>query len=377
MIRFTQALFLVVCLCHRMALAQSDWLDSPPSDVPSPVTLFPLSHTQIDGIRKDISQPTKRTFSLDLGPKLIELQALYLEKRQDGAAPTTALTDPSNAEWGSYFDLLAISSGFGGKLIGEGEVAYSTLEFAALPDQQPLMSRLGLRGSWGKANYGLQYRSFGSGFVSMGGLKVDHDRDERQLWGEYDFGLFRLRGALGESWEKNSETSDLNLTRTATTFFNLNKPGWSALLSSSYALSGQGQEPSQQTLAFTNALSIAYRPTGFLTIEPGLSFKQERDQATGLKTDTPSAGFALICSPYRDLQFSGRASYARGLSEDPLKEISTANTAASLNWKIGKSYLGEQILSFQVEYKNELTANSINKPQPNLTSLIQWKMVGF
>ena len=307
---------------------------------------------------------------MDLGPKFIELQALYLEKRQDSAAPTAALTDPSNAKWGSYFDLLAITSGFGGKLIGEGELAYSTLGYAALPDQQPIMSRLGLRGSWGKTNYGLQYRSFGNGFVSMCGLKVDHARDERQLWGEYDFGLFRLRGSLGESWENNSETNNLSLTRTASTYFNLSKPSWSALLSSSYALSGQGQEPSQQSLTFTNALSIAYRPTGFLTMEPGLSLRQEWDQSTGLKTDTPSAGFALVCSPYRDLQFAGRASYARGLSEDPLKEISSVNTAATLNWKIGKSFLGEQFLTFQVEYKNELQTNSINKSQPNLTGLI-------
>jgi len=62
-----------------MALAQSDRLDSPPPDVPSPVTLFPLSHAQIDGIQKDFGQPTKRSFSMDLGPKFIELQALYLE----------------------------------------------------------------------------------------------------------------------------------------------------------------------------------------------------------------------------------------------------------------------------------------------------------
>ena len=375
MIRFTYALILVVCLCHRMALAQSDWQDSVPRDDPSAVSLFPISYSQIEGIQKDFGQPTQKTLSLELGPKLIELQALYLEKRQDGAATAAALTDPSNAKWGSYFNLLAISSGFGGKLIGEGELAYSTLEFAALPDQQPIMSRLGLRGSWGKANYGLQYRYFGSGFVSMGGIKVDRARDERQFWGEYDFGLFRLRGALGESWEKNSDTNNLTLTRTAATFLNLNKPTWSALLSSSY--SSSGQDPSQQTLAFSNALSIAYRPTGFLTIEPGLSVKEEWDQATGLKTDTPSAGFALICSPYRDLQFTGRASYARGLSEDPLKEISTVNTAASLNWKIGKTVLGDQFLSFQVEYKNELQANSISNPQPNLTGLIQWKMVGF
>jgi hypothetical protein len=34
-------------------------------------------------------------------------------------------------------------------------------------------------------------------------------------------------------------------------------------------------------------------------------------------------------------------------------------------------------LSFQVEYKNELRPISSNNAQPNLTGLIQFKMVGF
>lgn len=376
MIRFASTLILVVCLCHRMALAQMYGFDSLSEDAPDPVTLFPQSYTQFDRIRNDFSQTTKRTISLDLGPKLVELKALYLEKQQDGGAPTSA-TSAGVGNWGNYFDLLATSSGFGGKLVGEGELAYSTLGISTMPDQRPLMSRLALRGNWGKTGYGFLYRSFGSGFISMTGTQVDHARDEGQLWGEYDFGLFRLRGTVGESREKNSDTNDLILTRTAATSFQLDKPSWSALLSSSYSLTGQGEEAGPQTLAFTNAFSIAYRPTGFLTIEPGLSFKEEWDPTTGLKADTPSAGVALVFTPYRDLQLTSRASYARGISDDPFKEVETLNTAAALNWKIGKSFLGDQFLSVQVEYKNELHPSSSNSPQPNLTGMIQWKMVRF
>jgi hypothetical protein len=52
---------------------------------------------------------------------------------------------------------------------------------------------------------------------------------------------------------------------------------------------------------------------------------------------------------HRDLQLKGRASYARGIGEDPLKDLSSVNIVAALNWKIGSSFLGEQSLSFQVE----------------------------
>lgn len=375
MSRFTQTLILVVCLCHRVAFAQTDWPDPLSTDNPIPLGLFPASYTAFDRLRNDFDRTTKRTFSLDLGPKLVELKALYLEKQQDDGALTNETA--GTGKWGNYFDLLAASSGFGGKLVGEGELAYSTLGLSAVPDQRPIMSRLALRGNWGKTGYGFLYRSFGSGFVSMTGTKVDHARDESQIWGEYDFGLIRMRGTVGESWEKNDNTNDLTLARTAATSFQLNKPSWSAVLSSSYSLIGQEQGLSQQTIALTNTLSIAYRPTGFLTIEPALNFKEEWDKATGLKTDTPSAGFALACSPFRDLQLTGRASYARGMSEDPLKEGSSVDTGAALNWKLGKSSLGEQFLSFQVEYKNELRPISSNNVQPNLTGLIQFKMVGF
>src|SRR6266545_4085356 len=99
--------------------------------------------------------------------------------------------------------------------------------------------------------------------------------------------FFGCEGTVGESWEKNDDTNDLTLTRTAATSFQLNKPSWSAVLSSSYSLIGQEQDLSQQTIALTNTLSIAYRPTGSLTIEPALSFTEEWDKATGLELDTP------------------------------------------------------------------------------------------
>jgi len=176
-----------------MALAQTGWPDPLSTDNPISLSFFPTSYTEFDRIRNDVDLTTKRTFSLDLGPKLVELKALFLEKQQDGRALTNE-TSVGTGKWGNYLDLLAASSGFGGKLVGEGELAYSTLGLSTVPDQRPTMSRLALRGNWGKAGYGFLYRSLGSGFVSMIGTKVDHARDESQIWGEYDFGLFRMRG---------------------------------------------------------------------------------------------------------------------------------------------------------------------------------------
>lgn len=359
-----------------MAFAQAYEAEFVPTDTPGTVDLFPSSFTHIDGELRDFNRPSKKTLALELGPKLVEVRATYWEKRQMENLPLGSLSDPDATKWGRYFDLFATSSQFNGRLVGESEVAYSALGYSSLTEQQPIMSRIGVNGRWGKTGYGVSYRSFGRGFISLAGSKVEHDRDESQLWGEYNFGLFRLRGAAGETWEKNSLTNELTLTKTAATSFHLVKPQWSALYSSSYSWIDHREE-SRKTLAFANGLSLAYRPATLFTIEPNVNFKQEWDPVTRLKTDTPSAGLALAYTPFGDLQVMGRASYARDLSDDPLRNASIVNTAAGLNWKLGKSFLGEQSVSMHLEYKNESRPILPDNQQANLTGMLQFKIAGF
>lgn len=375
--RFTQVLMLVLCLSNGMGFAQAYDSEFAPTDTPGSVDLFSSSFARIDGTLRDFSLPSKTTFALELGPKLVELKATYWEKRQAESLPIGSLGDPRATNLGRYFDLFATSSRFDGGLVGEGELAYSALGFSSLTEQQPIMSRLGVNGRWGKTGYGVSYRSFGRGFVSLTGATVEHDRDERQLWGEYDFGLFRFRGAAGETWETNSATNDFTLTRTAATSLHLDKPDWSALFSSSYSWIGHGEESSDKTLALANGFALVYRPVTLFTIEPNVNFRQEWDPATRLKTDTPSAGLALAYTPFRDLQMIGRASYARDLSDDPLKIASIVNTTAALNWKLGKSYFGEHAVSMQLEYKNESRPILPDNQQANLTGTVQFKIAGF
>jgi hypothetical protein len=370
-------LIFVLCMCHRLASAQSDEPDAFPREIPAADNLFPHSFSSINGALRDFDQASKQNFALELGPKLIQLKGSYFERRQNETALVAAFGEPQPSRWGRYFDLLATSSRFDGKLSGEGELAYSTLGETTAAAQQPLMSRLGLSGRWGKIGYGLSRRSAGRGFVSPTGEKTEHDRDENQIYTEYDFGVFRIRGAAGEALEKNFDTHELTLTRTAATSLYWNRPGWSAIFSSSYSLVGQSEQPGPKTPAFVNGVALVYRPVAPLSVEPSLNFKQEWDAVTRLKTETPSAAFALAYIPMRELQLRGRASYARDLSEDPLKNGSLVNTAAALNWRIGKSLFGEQSLSLQFEYKNESRFALPENSHSNVTGSIQFKINGF
>ena len=370
-------LILAFCLCPLSAWAEEEPEIEAPTDVPASVDLYPFSFSRADGVMRDFNRPSKKTFALQLGPKLLELRASYWEKRQDGSLSVGNSDDPNASRWGRYFDLFARSSQFDGKLVGESEIAYSTLGFSPLAEQQPLMARLGVNGKWEKAGYGLSYRSFGQGFVPLAGARVEHDRDESQFWGEYDFGLFRLRGAAGETFEKDSFTQQLTLTRTAATSFQVNKPSWSVLLSSSYSSIGRSQPVSAKSFAVANGLALIYRPVHLLTLEPNVNFKYEWEPGAGLKTDTPSAGFALAYTPLREFQLVGRASFSKNVSEDPLRDASIVNTTAGLNWKLGKSFFGEQSLSLQVEYKNESRPTLPENQQTHLTGMVQFKIAGF
>ena len=56
---------------------------------------------------------------------------------------------------------------------------------------------------------------------------------------------------------------------------------------------------------------------------------------------------------------------------------SMVNGATALNWILGKSFLGEQSLSLQLEYKNESRLTILDNQQANFTGSVQFKLLGF
>ena len=379
MIKFARALSFTLLISCGTAATQPAGEHSPQQDFFSVSSPSAAAYTEMEDLQKDLIQPAaKQSFSLNLFPNIVELKGFYLQKRQNSDLLSRSLTDSSAAPstWERYFDILATSSHFDGKLVGEGELAYSALGLSAVPDDRPTMSRIGVRGNWAKTSYGLSYNSFGTGFISASGAKVDHAREENELWGAYDFQLFRFKTSLGQTREKDPSSSQLTLTRTATTSLSWSQSKWSALFSSSYSFNES--LPVSPFAALTHGLSLAYHAASFLTIQPNLSFREQWDPNSASKIDRPSAGIAVIGTPDPDLQLIGRALYADGFSEDPTKRFSGMDTAASVNWKLGHLPFGDPSLSLQLEYKNDMKDRMLSPGSPaNLTSMFQFKVVGF
>ncbi|HWP57059.1 MAG TPA: hypothetical protein VNL14_04115 [Candidatus Acidoferrales bacterium] len=318
--------------------------------------------------------PTTKSFSLDLGFTPINFKTLYLERREELGAEREFST---RAGLRRYFDVLATTSYFDGKLIAEGEFASSMSGKAPQAGEEPHMLRLGVKGRWNGISYGGEYSAIGTGFVSLAGERFNLDRDDARIWAERSFESWRFRGSLGELRQRDRATNELTLTRKGGAAAYFDKGNWSATFSASYLSAARGPNLDVKSSALANALSVAYRPTKILTIVPKVSLTDEWDESTGGRTDTPEASVVLQWNPAGDLQLNGLVSYARAMSKDIFKDNSVVNTRASLNWRIGRPVSAEQFLSLKLEYRNESRFHHPADPLRKLTALISFKIVGF
>lgn len=375
MIRFWRILLVLFCL-DASARADDVFVFGELSGQPSDgVFLFPSSFERVTGVLRDSVRPAKQSFTLALAPKILELRASYWGKRRAESVSIDPDQSPSMLQ-GGYYNMLARTSPWDGRLVGEGEVAYSALGVSPPLSATPLMTRFGMVGNWNKAGYGLVFRSLGRGFVPLAGATIEHDRDESQIWGEYTFDLFRLRAMADEVSQVDSVSRQMTVTRSATAAFQVNRAAWSLLFSSNYAAIGRSEPAAARSFAFSNRLAAVYRPVQMFTFEPAVQLSREWEPASGTRTETPSAGFTLAYSPLQELQLLGRASVSRRLREDLPQDASSLHTGAGVNWSLGKSIFGDRSISLHVDYKND-SGSSLSNEEAHLSAMIQFKLAGF
>ena len=337
----------------------------------------PIAFSQTDATPKTVV-PAGKTLVLSFGPKLLELKASYLEKRDASSEPNGTLQDGNSRR---YLNLLATSSFAGSGLTGEGELSYSPLDpvtgQCACKDW-PRMLRLGLKNRWGGLSYGADYKSIDRGFVSIAGTAADQARDEGQLWGEHSLGPFNLRGSIGESWEKLLDVDSLRVTKNATASLNFNRSQWGAKFASSYEWIDAGAAPNQETTAFTNALTGSYRPFDFLTVNPNFSIREERNAYTGTRTETPRTELIFAYTPVRDgFRLTGTTSFARSFGADGLNNIKTFGTTAAVDWRIGKFLGKDDYLSLNLNYNQQVDFISPGNSHNDLSGMLQLRITGF
>jgi hypothetical protein len=283
-----------------------------------------------------------RRFSL--GAELVELRASYLDRREEAASWNGPVSPPQRRR---HFSLLATSSPFSGRLVGEAEVAYGSL---GAPEgcgceAPPKMLRLAVKGSAGGFGYGVDFRSIDEGFAPAAGARFAAAREQALLWGERSFGAVRLRGSIEEVREKAAGASGERPVVNAGVSLSWNGRPWGAALASSYS-----EREGEETRVLANALSASYQPSPALRLGSQLGLENEWAERAGSVRQVPSLRFTFGYSPLPDLRLAGDSSLRWIFGAAQPRALPSQSAGAGLEWRIGSSPAAETTLSFRLEY---------------------------
>jgi len=371
--------FLILLLgCLSCSVATTEHSEIPPS---FPVLSDPTNVLGTDqfNVNKTLQNTARSSqniyenrYQVNFGPQVVNIRASYRER------PDLNLnSDPATDNIQRYFDLRATSALAGTSLVGEGEIAYNALN-SFDGNMEPGMGRFGLKHRWRDLTYGADYKSIAKGFTPIAGTIADQSRDEAQIWGEHRLGPFNLRGAIGQSWEQVIDAADLRVTRSAAAAIQINRGQWGGSFSTSYGLIGQGSAPNEENTVFIKRLTTSYRPSDFLVLEPNFSLKQEWNQSTGVRTQTPTTGLSLTYSPLQSaIRLTGGASFSRIFNRDGSNDVSIHGTSAVVDWKIGKFLGRNDTVSFTFNYDRQLDRVFRANSHDGLSSMLQFKFAGF
>jgi hypothetical protein len=314
------------------------------------------------------------TYRVNFGPQVVTVRASYRENA-DPAIGASGNLEPATAQ--QYFDLRAASAVAGTNLLTEGEMTYNLLG-PSDGNVKPAMFRLGVRNRWQGLSYGADYKSVQQGFTSIGGTFADQSRDDAVIWGEHGLGAFKLRGSVGESWERMADPADLRVTRMAATSLQIKRGVWGGSLSASYGLVEQGSGSKTESRLLIRTLAGSYRASDSFLLEPNFSLKEEWDQSTGVRTQTPASAMAFTYSPARSaFRLTGSTSFTRVFGGDEFHGAGVHGTSAALDWKLGKILGRDDRLLFTFSYNRHLDHFSGNNAQRYLTGMLQLRVAGF
>ena len=365
--------------CLSCSLATTEQSEIPPTlPVLSDPTVLGIDRFNVNTALQNTARSSQNIYEnrykVNFGPQVVNIRASYRERPD---LNVNLNSDPATANIQRYFDLRATSALAGTSLVGEGEIAYSALN-SFDGTMQPGMVRFGLKHRWSDLTYGADYKSIAKGFTPIAGTIADQSREEAQIWGEHSLGPFNLRGAIGESWERVIDAADLRVTRSAAAAIQINRGQWGGSFSTSYGLIGQGSASNEESTVFIKKLTTSYRPSDFLVLEPNFSLKQEWNQSTGVRTQTPTTGLSLTYSPLQSaIRLTGGASFSRISNRDGSNDVSVHGTSAVADWKIGKFLGRNDTLSFTFSYDRQLDHVFRANSHEGLSSMLQFKIAGF
>src|SRR5262245_3510053 len=259
-------------------------------------------------------------------------------------------------------------------------------------DAAQRMVRLSLTSTAGSIRYGMQSRSSGQEFLN------GPDQALREVWGEWKIGSITLRNAIGEQWNNvagdstrsrleqsygrvgvawqrptwpgitltyahNSLSSALepagiapqrSHNHTLESALAYNGMDWNARLASSYTLASDLLRGGVESTVRTQILTAAFRPLNTLAISPKLGYREELQNWSGARINSPSASVVLRYRQSRQLVISAMGNYAGTRSSDRLIDTELVGGKGLLSWDLQRSQAWTTLISFEAGY-NRMT----------------------
>lgn len=296
--------------------------------------------------------------------------------------------------------LLAATTWLKGKFTTEAEVANNQGGTGSLQgglpgnrydDASGRMVRVGLTGTAGVMRYGMTYRSAGQAFLN------GPDTAMREVWGEWKHGWTTLRSTIGQQWNnvagdaarsrleqtygrvglgwskpawpsltltyaKNSLSSTLNPiglapqrthNHTLEAALAYNSARWNAMLASSYIIGNDLLRNGAESNIKMQLVTASFHPLNTLTIAPTLIYREEQQEWSGVRIDSPSASLALQYKQSRRLLITAMGNYAGVRSSDRLVDLENLGGKGVLAWDLQQSTHWMTLFSLEAGYTRQ------------------------
>jgi hypothetical protein len=250
------------------------------------------------------------------------------------------------------------------------------------------MVRLGVTGMTGALRYGLNYRKAGQAFLNA------PDQGSREMWGEWRANWVTLRSVVGQLWNNVVEDAsrprqvqtygrmsmgftraswpELSLTYGRNSFSSVLEPAgilpqrtqshtlegavayqslrWNVRLSSTYALASDLLHGGAESNVRMQLLSASFRPLNTLMISPMLGYREEIQDASGMRIDGPSASLALHYKQSRRLLVSAIGNYANCRSNDGQIDNENVGGKGIVAWDVQQSTKWSTLIALEAGY---------------------------
>lgn len=253
------------------------------------------------------------------------------------------------------------------------------------------MVRVGMTGTAGIMRYGMTYRSAGQAFLN------GPDTAIREVWGEWKYGGTTLRSTFGQQWNnvagdaarsrleqtygrvgvgwskpawpsltltyaRNSLSSTLNPigiapqrnhNHTLEAALAYNSARWNATLASSYIIGSDLLRNGAESNVKMQLFAASFHPLNTLTITPTLIYREEQQEWSGVRTDSPSASLALQYKQSQRLLITAMGNYAGIRSSDRLIDLENLGGKGVLAWDLQQSAQWMTLISLEAGYTRQ------------------------